>query len=162
MNIQTLFELGMKRKLPNLIPPRRGLLNLNLGAGRSHVEHFQSLDWPQWDADTMPIPYDADSIHHIYAFHFLEHTREPIKVLREIERVLVGGGVATIVTPHAMSEIAVQDLDHKSFFHEDTWKHLFHNQGYDKHIGWRLQVHANFIMGINFRNLALFTQLVKV
>ena len=154
------FELGMKRTIPQLLSA--GPVAVNLGAGNSPIEGAHNLDLPAWDATVDKIPFDDESVDTIYAFHFLEHV-EPIRMLREIERVLKIGGIANIVVPHRLGAIAFQDLDHKHFFTEETWRTLFQNDYYDKHREhpWRLHVHVNVIMGIVERNLALFTQLVK-
>jgi len=138
---------------------------LNLGAGNSHVFGTIALDLPQWNAEHEPIPYKKESVDGIYAFHFLEHLRgeHVIEVLRECERVLKPGGVMTIVVPHRLGAMAFQDIDHKSYFTEETWKTLFDNPHYNKNreYEWKFQVNFNLICGLNERNLALFTQLIR-
>lgn len=165
MDIQDLFNLGMKRLVPDLIEPDHTLA-LNLGCGNSHIPGTIGLDYPAWNAATMPIPYDDGSVSAIYAFHFLEHLtgEQAIELLREVQRVLKPGGVMTLCVPLAGSIISFQDLDHKSFYTEETWKTLFANPYYGKHREepWMLKVHANFMMGVVQRNMALFSQLVRV
>jgi SAM-dependent methyltransferase len=111
------------------------------------------------------LPFDDESVGAVHAHQFLEHFDgdDAIGILREIERVLVPGGVAFITVPYQGSSHWGQALDHKSTWNEETWNWLFNNEYYD-HQGepWRLRVHACFIMGIVIRNLDLFTQLVKV
>jgi hypothetical protein len=86
-----------------------------------------------------------------------------VEMLREFERVLRPGGTANIVTPYYSSQMQAQDLDHESVWCERTWATLFENQYYaDYRRGWKLKVQACFIIGIVERNLALFTQLVKL
>lgn len=110
------------------------------------------------------LPFDDDSVGAVHAHQFLEHFDgdDAIGILREIERVLVPGGVAFITVPYQGSSHWGQALDHKSSWNEETWNWLFNNEYYD-HQGepWQLKVHACFIMGIVIRNLDLFTQLVK-
>lgn len=161
---QELFWLGMERKLPNIWrgPSDPFGTVLNLGAGSKIINGAIPLDLPEWDADTMPIPFDDESITTIHCYHFLEHITDPIKVLRECQRVLLPSGVINIVVPYYNSSIAAMDLDHKHSFNEDTWKTLFDNKYYAKnHEGWRFRVHFNLIAGVVERNLSLFTQLVK-
>jgi predicted SAM-dependent methyltransferase len=120
------------------------------------------LDYPEWNADRDEIPFDADSVVEIHAYHFLEHCVDPVRVLLECQRVMRKGAVMNIVVPYYKSEMAHHDLDHKHFFTEDTFKVLFNTPYYNKHkIHWHLSVHCCFIMGIVERNLALFVQLVK-
>jgi SAM-dependent methyltransferase len=165
---QALFYLGMERELLNLatpsLPPVLGgpMRRLNLGAGSKVIPGTEPLDLPEWDADKMTLPVRDESVSEIYALHFLEHVKDPIKVLRECQRVLYPGGVLNIVVPYYNASIAAMDLDHKHAFNEDTWKTLFSNQYYDKNsVGWKFRVHFNLIAGIVERNLALFTQLVR-
>lgn len=110
------------------------------------------------------LPFEDESVGAVHAHQFLEHFDgdDAIGILREIERVLVPGGVAFITVPYQGSSHWGQALDHKSTWNEETWKWLFENEYYD-HQGepWKLEVHACFIMGIVIRNLDLFTQLVK-
>ncbi len=159
MNFQELFFMGMKRELPNLIHPIG--LRINLGSGHSELSGFVNLDLPVWDANVNPIPYANETVRTVFAFHFLEHVEDPIKMLREIERVLEPGGVASIVVPYYNSQMAAHDLYHKSVWCEDTWKNLF-GKPYDRgEAPWKLRVHFNLICGVVERNLCLMTQLEK-
>lgn len=158
MKIQRLFEVGMKRVLPELLDDYG--IQLELGPGNTPYG-CDSLEYPEWDADTMPIPYANESVDTIHMYHFLEHVESPIKLLRECERILVPGGHINIVVPHQAHSLAYEDLDHKTFFVEDTIPKLLHNKGHEKNNGWQLTVHINFMMAIVHRNLSIFTQLVK-
>lgn len=164
MTINEFFRLGMKRDIPYLITP--GVSMLNLGAGNSFIPGAINIDYPEWDASIFSIPASDEFYDTIYALHFLEHFtgERVIELLREIERVLRPGGTANIITPHRLGMIAYQDLDHKCFFTEETWRTLFDNKYYDKNREkpWKLKVHTCFIMGLVERNLALMTQLVKI
>jgi len=163
VNIQQLFLLGMKRDLPELIPA--GPRAVNLGAGSHHIPNAVPLDLPGWDAMHNPLPYPPESIDTFYAFHFLEHLPGDIviRLLREMEEALRPGGVVNVVVPHRLGAMAFQDLDHRSFWTEDSWAVLFKNPHYQKNreVPWRLRPRFNLIMGQTERNLALFTQLVK-
>ena len=155
----------MKRELPKLLsfPHGSDCTILNLGAGNAPIRFAVGLDLPDWDADCMRIPYEDESVDGIHAYHFLEHVKNPISMLLEIQRVLKPGSHINIVVPYYTSSMAVHDLTHEHFFCEDTWKTLFDNPYTSPQVKerWRLKVHANFIMGIVQRNLALFTQLIK-
>ena len=161
--MRKLFELGMKF-LPNEIIVPTGTV-LNLGCGNSHIPGTIGLDLPSWDAEQDPIPYENESVDGIYAFHFLEHLsgKDTINILAECQRVLKVGGVMTVCVPHRLGAMAFQDLDHKSFWTEESWKTLFTNGYYDKNREkpWKFDIRFNMIMGRNERNLALFTQLAK-
>ena len=159
--IQRFFELGMKKIISNLIEPKEPALHL--GPGKYPVDGAHLLEWPSWDADTGAIPYPNEKFLTIHAYHFLEHIQFPITILNECQRVLQPGGTMNIVVPYYNSNLAGADLDHKHKFNENTWRVLFDAEYYDKtDIYWNFQVNVNFIMGIEERCLALFTQLVKV
>lgn len=164
MDIQTLFKLGMKRDVDQLIEPDLTFA-INLGAGNSHIPGTQSLDFPAWDGSKDPLPFADNSVTSIFAFHFLEHLTgaQAIQILREMQRVLVPGGTVQIVVPYYKANIAFQDLDHKTFFTEETWRTLFRNPFYDKNREepWQFEVRVNLIIGVVERNLSLMTQLVK-
>ena len=141
---------------------------LNLGAGKRHIGQAQPLDLEHgWDADTNAIPWRTASVFGIWAVGFFEHLERPVKALAECQRVLRPGGIINIVTPHALSDCFAKDLYHHHGFTEETWQNLFDNPYYDNAypdgggVEWKLKVHACFIMGVEWRNLALFTQLVK-
>jgi len=164
IDFHSLFQYGMKRSIPALLP-LAGVV-LELGPGNTPTPWADcTLDWPEWDGDKAPLPFKDESLGAIVAFHFLEHFTgaRVIALLRECERALRPGGTLTVVVPHRLGALSVEDLDHKSFWTEDTWKTLMRNTRYDKHRErpWRLSVGFNAIVGVAERNLALLTQLVK-
>lgn len=163
MNFQLLFKYAMDRKVPELIENAwHGEIVLNLGAGNKIIPGVISHDFPIWDADKEYLPYENEEVSQIHAYHFFEHCQNPVKVLQECQRVLVPGGHMNICVPYYSAAIASQDLDHKHFFTEETWKTLFKNQYYDKNkIEWKFRIGFNMICGIVERNLCLLTQLIK-
>jgi SAM-dependent methyltransferase len=164
MDINELFKLGMKRDIPRLVPT--GEVMLNLGSGNSPMDWCYNLDLPMWNATTDALPFEDASVDTIFAFHFFEHLTgaHAIRLLRECERVLKPEGTINIVVPHRLSQMQWQDLDHKSVWCEETFRNLFSTPYYNlnREEPWHLSVNTNIIIGINERNLALMTQLVKV
>ena len=162
MDIYNFFEIAFKYPLPEIIQDKPGRI-IELGGGKNPVswvnEHY---DLPEWDADNNPIPVDDNSVDTLYAMYILEHIDRPIKLIREIDRVLKPGGHANIVVPHAMAPMAFDDPDHRSFWIEKSWRAMFDNPYYEKNAKeWNLKVHTCFIMAAKFENLSLFTQVVK-
>lgn len=163
LTIQDLFRNGMSREIPELAHPPVGY-GYDLGAsGEKKIAGCTALGLPDWSFPEQPIPAPPDSVADIHAYHFLEHLTgdDAIKLLREVERVLVPGGVMNICVPYYSSSMQAQDLTHKSVWCETTFQTLFDNKYYDPAGQWKLRVHTQFIMGIVERNLALFVQLVK-
>jgi SAM-dependent methyltransferase len=135
---------------------------LNIGCGEKHIVGATHLDLPEWDADKQGIPFSDSHFQTIYALHFLEHIQDPIRQLREMQRVLKPGGHLNVAVPYYSTQGAFHDLDHKSFWCEETWRHTFNNPYYAKdHDGWNFTVGANFIIGILERNVLLISQLIK-
>ena len=182
MKIQQLFELSMKRDLPELLDFPPGIV-VNLGCGASRIAGAINLDYPQWEAEkyeikipnlftpvSEPISDGSDSwvqcpdnmLAGIHAYHFLEHLHDPRRMLREMQRCLMPGGVINICVPHYSGSMSHHDLDHKHSFAIDTWRNTFGTPYYSKdRDGWQLRVHFNALVGIVERNLAILTQLVK-
>jgi len=187
MNIQQLFELGMKRQVPELLDFPEGLV-LNLGAGKHVLPGAFNIDYPQWDAESYSIDITLNDrallitgkehpieqardllgtcpdnvIAGIHAYHFLEHVRDPRRMLREMQRVLKPGGVINICVPHYWGSMAHHDLDHKNTYAIDTWANTFSAPWYTKdREGWKLRIHFNMLMAVAERNAAILTQLVK-
>jgi len=162
-SIQDLFKIGMSRDIPQLLNMNGGF-QINVGVGTYKILHnAESIDYPEWDARTDHLPYESSSVDVIHCYHFLEHMADPVRVLLEFQRVLKVGGYVNIVVPYYNSHLQAKCLDHKSMFNESTWDNLFNQYSYDNGSGeWRLEVHTTFIMGVEEKNLALLTQLVKV
>lgn len=161
MDFQDFFKMGMARDIPAIKKMPEGL-HLNLGAGNKVIEGALPLDYPEWDADKMPIPHPDGSVSGIHAYHFLEHIEDPISMLREFQRVLRPGGIVNICVPYYNSNMMAHDLTHKHAFCEETWKNLFDNPYYSKdRKGWKLKVGFNVICGIVERNMCLLTQLER-
>jgi len=163
-NIETFFEIGMKRSVG--IKEQSPGLVVNLGAGKSKMPGAHNLDLPSWDARFDPIPFEPETVDEIHAHHFLEHLQSShVKtMLAEAQRVLKPGGCMFITVPLWKSKLAHEDINHMTFFSIDTWKELFSSRFYDtggNDEPWRFDVVFNMILGIDEDNLAICTQLVK-
>ena len=160
MTIQEFFRIGMDRVVPELIEPSGPQINLGIGL-KAMPKGVESVGLPEWNAETDPLPFPANSIGTIWALHFLEHINNAVQLLEECNRILRPGGVLNVTVPYGVCHMAVQDLTHVHFFNEDTWRKLFDNPYYRDNAGHGWSVHANFIMAVTGENLALFAQLVK-
>lgn len=79
---------------------------LNLGCGRDQPKRWTNVDCVETvhpdrvvDLDDQPWPWTDGSVREVHAEHVLEHLDNAVGALREIERVLVPGGKATLVWP---------------------------------------------------------------
>jgi SAM-dependent methyltransferase len=156
-----IFNIGMYRNYAPVLQNKTGLV-LNLGAGEKHITGSIPLDYPEWNAEISPIPYDDNSVDMIHAYHFLEHIANTSFIMSEIQRVLKPRGHVNIVVPYYNSSLMAQDPDHKRAFNERTWKNLFSTECYSKDKVVPMEICTNFIMGDEERNLILLTQLRKI
>lgn len=114
---------------------RPELLKLNLGAGKSRMDGYLSVDSIPFDgldvvADLRkPWPWDDGSVSDIHMSHAMEHFtgEERIHIVNEMYRVLIPGGKALIITPHWASQRAYGDPTHKwppvsEFWYYYLWK----------------------------------------
>jgi len=138
---------------------------LDLGPGRKLIRGAVRLDLPDWDAETMPLPYEEGSVGGIFAMHFLEHLSDPRPLIGEAARVLALGCPFTIVVPHGRSKMYLQDCDHKTPFVLDSWDNILNNKYYSK----GRQVFSDYLMRVGFSmvyavkegNEAIITQLIR-
>jgi SAM-dependent methyltransferase len=172
-SFEELFWNGLKRITGDVAICTDGVI-LNLGAGNTPVDttpiHHATgppvieLDKPQWYAPVL-MEIEDGVVGTIHAYHFFEHlTDEELRImLEECERVLKPRGVLNICVPYARADLAFQDIDHKLFFTEETWKTLLNNDWYDTGLKRKLNLHigCNVIAGVKGANLAVFTQMMK-
>ena len=163
VSFQHLFRLGMKRDLPELLAFDGP--SFDCGASGKYVAPGAvPLGPPQWIVPRDPIPAADDSVATVHAYHFLEHLAgdDAVKFLREVERVLIPGrSVFNFSVPYFNTVLMAQSLEHKSWWCEETFPKLFHEDTFRYYGEWRLRVHFQVIMGIVNRNVGLLGQLVK-
>ena len=123
-----------KKKL-EVVPAVAVPLKLNLGAGRSRMDGYLSVDEIPFEgldvvADLRkPWPWGDNTVSDIHMSHVLEHFDgdERVHIFNEMYRVLIPGGKAYIITPHWDSQRAYGDFTHKwppvsEFLYNYLWK----------------------------------------
>lgn len=161
-SIEDLFYNGLKRSLQTPIHPNVTGEILNLGSGISPILGAVNLDLPDWEAPWL-LEHKDESVSVIHAYHFLEHLDgDNVKLMiAETYRVLKCFGVFNYCVPYAMSPIAYMDVDHRTFWTEETMRTLIESRGYDSAAVDGFRIRTQFIAGLNSQNLAVFGQLVK-
>lgn len=167
--LQDAWDIAMMRNIPEWLPlpaPAGSTRLIHLGGGNKHIDDWEELDYPEYDAETMDMPYVDNSIHAILSTHALDHISPAgvVNLLREAQRVMVDGGVFTIVVPHFSGQLAMECIEHKSRYGLKTWKNIF-----GKHerltrpdpAQWQWEIGFNRIMANEEANPALVTQLIR-
>jgi SAM-dependent methyltransferase len=111
------------------------LLKLNLGAGKSRIEGFLSVDSIPFEGLDLvtdlrkPWPWGDSTVSDIFMSHVLEHFtgEERVHIFNEAYRVLAPAGKVTIVTPHWCSQRAYGDFTHQwppvsEFLYNYLWR----------------------------------------
>lgn len=175
-NFRDLFYNGMKRGLSALLPVPPGGTVLNLGSGNNPIHGAVNLDPNgfavnhrgiskpgeyKWRAPMLE--YNEETVSAIHAYHFLEHLHQndAHHLLLEVQRVLKPGGVFYYCVPYAMAPIAYMDIDHKTFWTEETMRTLLESRGYHSAVVDKLQIDFQIIAGITSQNLAVLGALQK-
>src|SRR4051794_13329279 len=161
-DLASLFSVAMNRQLPKFNCGLPELRQLNIGAGFKGISGAEEIGLPYYDAETMPIPSGNESVGNIYCFGMIDHVKNVPFFLSECQRVLAPGGVLNIWVAHFSSDLANEDLDHKSRFTEESWKVLFRNKYWaNTNIEWKFEIGINVLMAVAHRNLSIITQLIR-
>jgi SAM-dependent methyltransferase len=101
-----------------------GLMKVDLGGGIDPLAGYTVLD--QYGGHITcdlnnHFPLEDNSVGVINASHVLEHLKDPIHSMKEIQRVLKHGGWAFIQVPSTDGRGAFQDPSHISFFNENSF-----------------------------------------
>lgn len=103
----------------------KGLLKIDLGGALDPYKDYKTIDILE-SADYIydlneGIPLPDNSVGVLRANHVLEHLRDPVKIMREIHRVLCHGGWAFIEVPSTDGRGAFQDPTHVSYWNENSF-----------------------------------------
>lgn len=103
------------------------ILVLDLGCGRKKSKGAIGIDINlNTSADIIAdirkkyLPIRSNSVDLVIAKSILEHLRNPLDVISEIQRILKPGGRVRAYVPHAFGRDAFDDPTHKSFFTVNT------------------------------------------
>lgn len=116
----TKIAAAVKVALP-IAPEVPALLKLNLGAGKSRLDGYLSVDEIQFEGIDVVAdlrkrwPWDDNSVSNVHMSHVLEHFTgdERVHIFNEMYRVLAPQGTAYIITPHWGSQRAYGDFTHR-------------------------------------------------
>lgn len=168
-SLMEVFDVAMiRRRAEWRTLPHNSARRIQIGGGRKKLGGWEDLDYPEWDAETMPLPYEDESVDAFLSLHALDHMtpRAVQDLLAEVQRCLRPHGTFTIVVPHFLGALAWECIEHKSRFGLKTWRNILDNPAYTPinmtaPVEWKLQIGFNMIMGVEERNLVLVTQLHK-
>ncbi len=163
MRIEDWMAIGRNRAIrrPKFAPSRGAVIDI--GAGKRPVPGAIPFDRPGWEAGA-PIPCSSDTVSLVWMNGFVDYLddAELHDVLSECARVLVDGGLINVVVPHGMAELSATDPAKKTRWSEKSWRNFLDNPHWDaRGSSLPFVIHTQFILGIAWRNLSLFTQLER-
>jgi hypothetical protein len=164
VTFEQLITLATKRPLPPLLRVKDGAPTIGLGESGLYKNGQMSLGAPDWVWPRDLIPAADNSIALIHSYHFFEHlvSDDAISMLAECQRVLAPGGILQYAMPLAGVELSYEDLTHRSFWTESTFRNLMRNEYYSPTRNeWKMKVHYQVVAGVAARNLVVTGQLVK-
>jgi len=113
-----------------LAPSSSNFVGIDIGCGSNKRHGFIGVDIAPSDGvdhvmnfETDRLPFEDNSVDHVFSNHSFEHIHSPQNILREIIRVCKHGALVEIWTPYLKSNDAFL-LGHFSFYNESVWKHI--------------------------------------
>ena len=104
---------------------------LDLGCGKRKTLYAVGLDIVYLsdvdiihDLNDYPYPFKDNFADVIIMKHSLEHTKDRIKTIKEVHRILKPNGILKIKVPHFSSVNAYGELDHYHFFCTNNFNQL--------------------------------------
>ena len=108
-------------------------MKLNLASGKIRMEGFTNVDYAPavnpdvvYDLDVTPWPWEDDSVDEVHCSHYIEHTKDLMKFMNELYRIMKPGASAKLVAPYYTSIRAWQDPTHTRVISENTF--LYYNK----------------------------------
>ena len=110
-------------------------IKLSVACGQIRQDGFIGIDKVKtdatdiiWDLETYPWPFEDNSVDEILCSHYAEHTKDLIKFVDEIHRIMKQGAKATIIAPYYANMRSIQDPTHVRSICEATF--LYFNKGW--------------------------------
>ena len=103
-------------------------IKLNLGCGEDYRESNKEEKWinldcreniknnVKWDFNNFPYPFKSNSFDEVLLRRTLEHSKEPIKVLKELIRICKNKARIKIQVAHCFSLASYGDIQHHTFY----------------------------------------------
>lgn len=104
-----------------------GLRMLDLGGALNAAPGWETVDRDGADINCDVedyIPVEPGTVGAFRAFDFLEHLRNPVKVMNDLHRRLAPGGWLLSLTPSSEGLGAFCDLTHRSYWNELSWRYF--------------------------------------
>ena len=109
------------------------LIKLDIACGQNKQEGFVGVDIAKCkgvdivhDLEVYPWPFKDESVEEAHVSHYIEHTKDLIKFMNELHRIMVKDGKCTIIAPYYTSMRCWQDPTHVNAISEASF--LYYNQ----------------------------------
>jgi len=103
---------------------------LNIGCGKTPKKGFVNLDVEEyktnditWNLDKFPYPIKDDDFDYAEAIQVMEHLENTTRILEELNRIIIKGGILHIEVPYFRNTQAYA-ITHKRFFSICMWRIL--------------------------------------
>jgi len=107
---------------------RKNMAKLNLGCGKDYRQGWFNVDCRRdlktdfvHNLNKFPYPFKDNFFSKADLKMILEHLRNPIKVLKEMQRICKNNALVKVIVPHANSYANKTDLQHKTNFTENSF-----------------------------------------
>ena len=122
-------------------------LKIDLGCGSNKRPGFVGVDKsPEVKPDIVcdfekdPLPFENDSVTHVWMNHVLEHIDDLISFFEELYRVCENGAIIEIVSPYYSSIYATRDPTHKHFISEGTFLYFTNKEYIDPSVDFKFKI----------------------
>ena len=123
---------------------------IQFGCGKNYLNGYINCDISNnvktdriVDLNNFPYPFADNSAEEIIMDNVLEHLDDVVMVMKEVNRILINGGVARIYVPYAKSDGAVEDPQHKHFFTETSMNYYIDGHDYNFYSDFRFKMLKN-------------------
>ena len=153
-------------------------MKIHLGCGKNKKKGYVNCDISkEVNPDKIVniekrMPFKSSSVEEVIAEHVIEHSKEPIKVMKEIYRICKDGAIIKIKVPYFSHESAFSQIDHYSFFslttfdcldkdHFGSWQGVGDFKTIKKKLKWRkgLGIFTKFF-NLNYGIMRLYQEVL--
>ena len=132
-------------------------MKINLGCGNVYKEGYVNIDSSKdvkpdkvWNLEKIPLPFKANSIDEVLAYHVLEHVQNFIPLMNDLWRICKKNSLIKIKVPFYSSWGQFNDPTHVRFFTPFTFDYFCKFGVYSHEVGAKKDMFNKKKVKINF------------